>query len=350
MLKSVAGVMWRTAQPLGVNALFWAVGQPRLVVLNYHGVASDEQCRDPRLYGNVMGISEFSRQMEELARRFHPIGFSELQRWRAGAYSLPPRAVLVTFDDGYRNNLSYAMPVLERYGIPAIIHVSTGYIGQRRLLWPDEVYLRVLSWPERAIPMPTPCKDLPYPGEAAARANLANHIRESCKRLSVARLTEYLDALRKHELPDGSDELYGFLSWDDVRTLKERGFTIGGHTVEHFVLTQLTSTQLRREVVDCKQAIEQQLSGNCACFAYPNGGAADISRQVVQEVRQAGYEIAFTVTGRPSAIDADSLLIDRVYVPAGISMAEFRSRMSGLYSLLRGCLPGRGKATAYAHA
>jgi peptidoglycan/xylan/chitin deacetylase (PgdA/CDA1 family) len=163
----------------------------------------------------------------------------------------------------------------------------------------------------------------------------ADYVREFCKRLTHEGLAHYLEQLRKHPAPPADDEVHAFLSWDEVLALKARGFEIGAHTMEHPILTRVTHERLVTELRDSKRAIEQHTGCECAFFAYPNGGAADISPKVAEEVRRAGYQFAFTVSGGLASPDDNPLLIDRIYIPGLRSAADFEARTSGVLSTLK---------------
>lgn len=343
--EGVVNAVWY----LGMNNAFRAClhSRRRLLILCYHGVVQDEQAQNPVLYGNVIGVSEFTRQMRELTRQFRPITASELWDWRSGKGSVPRNAALVTFDDGYRNNLTCAASVLLRLGIPALINISAGYIGQKLVLWPDEIHWRVAFWPDRFIPMPAGQRERMIPVDFSARLVLATHLRESCKRLPPEQLASYLARLREANVPEPSDELYGFLSWDEVRTLKKMGFDIGSHTVNHSILTQLTRDECERELKNSKRIIEDHTKCECAYFAYPNGGPDDVSPEVVEGIRSAGYSFAFTVMNQLASATDDPFLLARVYIPGGISMADYRSRISGLRGLAKQCLAFRRNTLTY---
>jgi peptidoglycan/xylan/chitin deacetylase (PgdA/CDA1 family) len=330
MFPATDDLPYRQSPVAGLSRAFRVFFRRRLLVLNYHGVVSDECARRPH-DPNIVGVSEFSRQMSTVARLFSPIGASELPKWRAGRGRVTRSAVLVTFDDGYRNNLTYAAPVLQRYGIPALIAICPGYIGQKRMLWPNEIQHRVLWWSEKVIPVPFSPREQRVPDGFHERLALANRVRESCKRLPHDEVTRYLAQIRQQGAPPADDEIQAFLSWEEVDLLKARGFEIGAHTMEHPILTQLPYERLTSELRESKRIIEQHTGCECVCFAYPNGGAADISPVVVDEVHRAGYQFAFTVTGRLASAEDDPLLIDRIYIPGSRSAAEFKARISGFH-------------------
>jgi hypothetical protein len=92
---------------------------------------------------------------------------------------------------------------------------------------------------------------------------------------------------------------------------------------------------LANEVSESKRVIEAQIGKECACFVYPNGGPGDVSQEVAQVVRDAGYEFAFTVMGGLASSSDNPMLLDRVFVPAADSGAGFQARISGLHGALK---------------
>ncbi len=321
---------------LGVNTAFRAAQQKRLLVLCYHGVVSDQHYT-PVHSDYTVRLKRFREQMEILARYFQPITVSDLAAWRAGKVALPRNPVLVTFDDGYRTNLTNAVPVLLHYGIPAVIHISTGYISQERILWILEIYRRVLRWPKTTIPMPGSEGERKLE-DPRQRSLVANWLRQACKRLPHEECERYLNRLREvstAEPDEREQEVFGFLSWDEVRTLRNRGFEIGSHTVEHPILTRIPGERVDQELLTSKRAIEEQVGANCRCFAYPNGGEADISKDITERVKRAGYDFAFTTIGKFCSRHESSLELGRISIPGNLSPTAFHNRVSGFHSLLK---------------
>jgi peptidoglycan/xylan/chitin deacetylase (PgdA/CDA1 family) len=326
---------------LGVNKALLLVQGKGAVALNYHGVVPEEYLESPFTYGNAVGLREFGRQMIEVSRSFQPMTMAEFQAWKAGNKVCRRRPVLVTFDDGYRNNFTYAAPILERCGVPAVFNVATGYVGSRRILWLDEIHWRVVNWRRDTLPVADSMTEVDTPKAEKPRRRLAAAMREMCKRIPHATAVAYLERLRKEEAPMPPGELYEFLSWDEVRKLRTRGFEIGSHTVEHPVLSRLPAERLAIELRESKRTIETETGVTCSYFAYPNGSRADISGEVVKATREAGYTMAFTVMGHGVSIEDDPLLLDRVYIPEGTSPSHFDSRISGLFGMLRSVTPER---------
>ena len=319
-------------------------GSRAFLALCYHGVITDDHPEDLFLYRNTVSVRDFRSQLEFLSRHFHPISVSELSHHLRTDAALTPGAVLVTFDDGYRNNWTKAAPLLLKYGVPAMFNITTGYIGRPDVLWPDEVNLRVLDWPQPTIPCPSlesTSATLEVPPDAGARIGVAEKIRATCKTLSEEARLAYLNVLRQVpcRLLDQRDrELFDFLSWDDVRSLAQAGFEIGSHTVTHPILTQIEAAQLDYELEESKARIEAETGGNCTCLVYPNGQAPDFSPAVAEAARRAGYQLGFSATGSYASLDDDHFALSRIGVPGHQPPAVFESRTSGLHTWVKNIL------------
>jgi len=276
--------------------------------------------------------------MELLARRFTPISVTQLLDWFSRKVKPAANGVLVTFDDGYRNNLTHAAPVLYELGIPAVFHVATGYIGHKRILWHNEIYRRVMYWPKANIPMPDGIPDKILSSDLRERRLLANSLRQYTKKMSHDSSRQYLTRLREYDLPvlkESEQEMFAFLSWDDVRELHRKGFEIGSHTVEHPMLTRLEPSQLDRELRESKSTIEEEVGVACRCIAYPNGTPCDYSDAVVQGARRAGYKVGLTTLSQFCAATDHQLQLGRVCITGDLGRHAFYSNISGVSSSLR---------------
>lgn len=308
------------------------------IVLCYHSVVPDEIAEDPLQYGCLVSESEFADQMSLLAQTTTPISLSQFQEWFYHGNSLPLNPVLVTFDDGYRNNLHHAVPILLQYGIPATFFLTAAHIGQNRLLWPTEVYRAILYWPSSKVPMPDGSYFTVASNEMQKRVALAGWVREFCKSLSEDAKSQYLVRLRERAFPEltpDDAEMFGFLSWDEVIKMQTLGFDLGSHTVDHCVLTRVDGVRLRHELQSSKDHIEQVLQRSCASLAYPNGGLEDCSAEVFSAAEDAGYKLGFTTKPGACTRQNSALALNRICIPGKLSRLGFESRISGLHGFLK---------------
>jgi len=321
-----------TAEACRINALARLRNAGGLTVVCYHGVV--ERPRQGGLFGNTTGAAEFAAQLDYIGAHFRPVTAAELTAGLDGARPLPHNALAITFDDGYRNNLTQAAPLLRAKGIPAIFHLSTGYIGGRAILWPDEILLRLMDWPGDGLPAPDGRSVSP----GASRFEAARAIKEACKRIFPAAREEFLARLRAGTpaTPSGYDaEAHEFMSWDEARSLVSMGFDLGSHTVSHPILSGLDGAALRQELSESRAVIRGRTGSECLTLAYPNGGTADFSAEVLQAAAESGYAVAFSVQDLIAGAAPPRLAVPRVAIPGHAPLPVFYARVSGLYAALR---------------
>lgn len=314
------------------------------LVLVYHSIVS-EQKGEPFRYHHTLG--EFEAHLDWLGARCTPVTLADFARWKRG--ELQPRRppVLITFDDGYRNNATLAAPVLSRKGFPALFCIASEYIGSDRVLWPDEVFSRVLAWAGNSLEAPNQTVRA-VPGPRAAREALALSIVEACKNCDDARRREFIAYLAR-ETPRAAimldSAVQEFMSWADVRALAAKGFDIGSHTVTHPILSQLSQADLRRELQESRACIEAQTGLPCNALAYPNGRSRDIAANVLAATADAGYELAFTVSNRWCPRTQEALQLDRIAPPGHSSLPTFALHASGSRQWLASLANGPSQLT-----
>jgi peptidoglycan/xylan/chitin deacetylase (PgdA/CDA1 family) len=243
----------------------------------------------------------------------------------------------VTFDDGYRNNLTHAAPLLQRHGVPAVFNVTTGYIGTGQPLWTDEVVERIVSVQGDEVPLPDG-SSVQRPGATSALLRLAHRARQLCKRVPDAQRRRYLATLRElSPYPVGADrERLAFLTWDEVRTLARRGFEIGSHTVDHPILSRLRPEELAWQLATSRTTVERETGRPCTCIAYPNGEPADIPGDIEHAARRAGYRMGLTISNRLHRLGTSDFAVGRISVPGHVPRDVFHARISGIHARLQG--------------
>ena len=219
-----------------------------LRVLMYHKVND--------LPGNRMSmpISKFDEQMAYLGELgYTVVGLDDVLDHYVGGKPLAPGAVLITFDDGYRDNLQNAVPILQRYGYPAVQFVPLGYVGD---------------------PLP-----LPHEERLAARG-LFNRT----------------------------------VDWGELAELESAGIRIESHGISHRPLADLEIDEAAREIVISKLRLEERLGRPVRAFSYVKGSEAHYKPVHLSLVRQAGYDVAFTSVSGANSPSSDPLELHRYNV------------------------------------
>lgn len=286
-------------------------GRRRLCILTYHRVL---QQPDPLLRSEI-DLASFRWQMQLLAEHFNVLPLHEaLQRLWQG--TLPPRAVCISFDDGYRSVHELALPVLQELGLAATVFTTTAFL-ENGSMWNDRILEAVRRLPEgaldwqaldlpRALQPVTP--DLAH--DPDYRAHLATILNDHVKYLAPADRHRVIDALERYAGQDKDPDL--MLDHAMTVALARAGMEIGGHTVTHPILSRLPDEQARHEIEDNKRALEQILAQPLRLFAYPNGKPGfDFDQRHMAMVRAAGYTAAFTTAGGSAGPENDHYAIPR---------------------------------------
>jgi peptidoglycan/xylan/chitin deacetylase (PgdA/CDA1 family) len=305
----------------------------RLTVLCYHRVAEPEPGRFQGFRTNISATPQgFREQIAYLARHFTPIALHDLHAFLAQGRTLPPRPVLVTFDDGYRDNGTVAWPILRALGVPAAVFLATDHVGtDRPFVW--DYAAACIEGCER------PAADLPLLGARSLSTPAARQ----------AALTQWMEALKAE--PDAAkgshaealatalgiappaDLFQGLtLSWDEVRRLCADGLEFGGHTRSHPVLTRMPDAAARGEFAGSHARLARETGRAPVAFAYPNGRRSDFTAAHEAMARDAGYAFAFSMEPGPLALDAVArapFAIRRIYVGLDDDLPRFALKLAG---------------------
>lgn len=261
--------------------------EPVFSVFTYHRVNDNRNPFFPALPTQV-----FERQMQYIARRYVVLPVEDLVE-RMAHGSVPRNAVAITFDDGYRDNLTHAAPILARCHLPATVFLATGFIGTGEVPWYDRLATALEVSTRSHVALPSG-EDLSLETEAARVAALGRiqaYLKSRPETEFRAELEACLERLGGADRPSAKNAM---LSWDDVHALRGLGFRIGAHTVSHPILSRLSLERARAEIIDSQRAIRTACGVTARAFAYPNGGAADYTPAVVELVREAGFTCAVT--------------------------------------------------------
>ncbi len=306
-----------------------------LPILMYHGVV--ERPLVPACW-QQLPLSAFRRQLEWVARRFRVLPLEEaLDRMRAG--TLPPRACALTFDDGFENDVSVALPVLERLGLPATVFVVTDLLGTAEVPWPDRLYL---AFARSRAPRLDGARlglgtlDL---GDDAARGEAYARVVRALKALEPGAKDDVLasvtDALGAPRSPEPGD--FRLMTWEQAVALDRGGLVrIAAHTRTHEILARLpTGEAVREQVVPSQRAVTERLGRAPRVFAYPNGRAVDVDDRAKAAVMEAGIPWALSTVEGFATPASDPLALPRLSIGSDLSFARFSLLVSGTLTALR---------------
>jgi peptidoglycan/xylan/chitin deacetylase (PgdA/CDA1 family) len=276
----------RLLRPLSMLAGYVS-REPTFAILKYHRV---NDARDP--FFPSVPTAVFERQMAYIARTFRVLTVEELaERSRRG--SVPRNALAITFDDGYRDCLTHAAPILVRHGLPATLFLTTGFIGTAEAPWFDQVAMAFKA--TRATSVVAPWGGPLDLGSRVDRLAAMERTLGYFKRLSDNVLRRHFDQLLGAlAVTDRTWFKDLMLGWDDVQTLVRSGIAIGAHTVTHPVLSRVSPERASAEIVGSRTMIKSACGFVPKAFAYPNGRPEDYTDAVMRLVVEAGFTCAVT--------------------------------------------------------
>jgi len=260
--------------------------QPRLAILTYHQIVSHA---GPYVPGEFT-VATFEQHIRVLKKNFNILSLSSAIELMQND-KLPPLALAITFDDGYRNNFTEAIPVLYKNNIPAAIFVVS-HILQGNVLWSQVVNECIRRTELETL-------DLSDIDVGCYTLNGASQ-----KLFAITDIKDKLKYADQHKRLSAVSEIHRrcnvnlqniMMSAEDLSKLKQYNIEVGAHTVTHPVLNLVSDDMASHEIRDCKSDIERQLRYTVKFFAYPNGKPdKDFSARHVDMVVDAGYVAAFS--------------------------------------------------------
>lgn len=325
---------------LGIIRMFQFIRRNQIIILMIHGVMDD--CDNPawkplRPQLSRGGLNEY---LKILSRRYHFISLSDAVEMIKGRKPVRPYSVVLTFDDGYRNNFTHALPLLRRYDAPATFFVPTGFVNAPKPFWFDRLDYALQQVPvdgrEVKVGSLTMCLD-GSSREALCRSY--KRLRRCAKELRMSdheflrdmtELAAQLEEESGRALSDmqANDDWSAIATWDQIRRAIEDGdVSIGAHTVDHIRLDLVDAEVARDQLCKARRDIEVHTGRPCDCLAYPNGNHSQNILDLTQECR---YLCAVTTNEGLNHVGDNVFTLRRIDLPVEVSILELLTRLSGL--------------------
>ena len=318
-------------------------------VLCYHRLTRDWlNCGlAPHIYVHA---DRFREHLRILRRNAELIGLAELDKRLAARRESPPGrdepeglAVCVTFDDGYADNLSLALPILKEEGVPAALFVSTGFVDDPAdVPWWDVNFRAAREIAQGVVHLRDNGRSLRFDTRTmGGRRGLLKAMNDA----TLRRCRENGGRARpvaEEVFPDmARAERNDFCAWDDLRAALGDGLlTIGSHTVSHPVLSACADWETT-ELAASRERLEAELGERVAFFAYPYGGPAHIPADPAESFASQGIRLAMTITAGLNHASTDRYGLRRISVEGGDDAGGLLARIKAamLRDRVRDLLP-----------
>lgn len=267
---------------LGLCYILKFINRKKIRVLMYHGVddwQTDFISDDP---ASVISVKNFEKQIKYLSKSYNVISIRDLITYMKKKTPFQSNSVVITFDDGLKNNFDNAFPILQKYNAKATIFLMTDYIDTLKIHWSNKFYYFI------------------------NKAGLGKFVKEfkeefstysnSIEKIGRKNITEYVVFILKYKVDDNirkkfiqdlyhkfgikinKDEIKDlYLSWKEIRKMADAGISFGSHTSTHPVLSILDYRKAEKEIAGSKKDIEARLNKKINLFAYPYGNESSFS-------------------------------------------------------------------------
>lgn len=311
-------MMYSAYTAAGLDRMVWRFASRRLRILAYHGVCDDHLAGEQWVPPYFVTRSAFAAQMSYLKRHACVLHLSDAVP-RLQADDLPDRAVSITFDDGYANNLHAAFPILKQYGMPATIFLATAYMDSGELFPFDRVQLiEQLTRGQATVDREAPSlRDY----ESGPLDDVRRRIDDWWLRRGSPLTADQISTLR----PLRQDEIAGF---------NDGLVEFGAHTYSHCILRNETGARRRAEITQSILRVADLTGRTQTLFSYPNGKPGDFGEEDKQVLRGARIAAAVTTAAGSNRRQRDPFELRRYSVGLLHTPQSFAAAITGVQTLL----------------
>lgn len=299
---------------------------PHAAIIMYHRI--DEPNNYPWSLSPTR-IKDFEDEIKYLTQKYNVISLDKLIQY-IHEKKLPLKTAVITLDDGYKDHYLNAYPLLKKYNVPATIFLTTGRIYSGDLFWSDKVAYGIWKSPYETFKL----EELGMYSlhTTLQRKNTISIIKEKIrlmpndkKKLMIEKLMRLLGV----DIPLELSEKFS-LTWDEAREMSRNRITFGAHTVTHPKLSALTLEDAKKEIVESKKKIEEELNVAVTAFAYPLGRPNDFNYDIMKIVKNSGFTCA--VTSSPTNMVEIGMNIYKLpRISPGTDAKMFKLLISELY-------------------
>lgn len=302
-----------------LNKLFEKNG---VYILFYHRLS--DATKQKRVAASAVNYQSFDEQMDFLSKNYKIISMDEVPSVLKSSSKLPEKYMVITFDDGYRDNLIYGSDIFSKYNLRPTIYLTANCIENQTLMWFDIVNDIVFSSKKSVITLKVGQNTITKNIDSYCSKNaLLKILKSYMKSISTEDKLKYIDyMMSEFDLSiDTKTDL--MLTWKQSLELISQKVVIGSHTMTHPILTRSKLQDAEYEISESKRIIEEKLNEKIIHFSYPNGCKSDFNDEIKKIVSSNYATGVTTITGinKPSC---DMYELKRIYVGSDMNIIDFK--------------------------
>jgi len=312
-----------------INLIKWIIElkRPNYIILYYHRVVRDsdfEALTGPNIHLCVKE-SEFEKQMYYIAKNYNLVSVENLYE---NNFKCKQFSVAVTFDDGYRDNIEVAYPILKKYDVPATIYLVSRNFIEKPWSWWIELWNFIknkknINYKEQLINCETKIQ----------KNNLFFELKNEIKTLDYLGQINFFTKLTS--LNNRENHEYLYLNLEHLQKLKEdKLITLGCHTHDHLCFFYFNEHEIEKQIMMCKEIIEEKLNIKISHFAYPYGSNNDINYFEHKILKKLKFKTAVT-TLEIDHKDNVNFYLPRMSIGPFISINDFKRKLTGFDIMIK---------------
>lgn len=303
-----------------------------LMILAYHRIiniaADNSYPYDSELIS--ASLQQFDYQMAYVKKHYNPISEAQLIDHIDNNIPLPPKSVMVTFDDGFDDNYHNAFPILQNYAIPATMFIATSYIDKNEPIWFDWLASLCIAGTMASIDVPLLGKKYltnDYSSRSEIFKDLIVQIRKTDNDIRLA-VMEQLASDYASSMTHIDKSMSRFMTWNQVTEMSRNNISIGSHTVTHPIMSQLKNDSIHFEIIESKRVIEAKIGMVVNSFSYPTGQSASFTPQITAAVVTAGYKVAHSyIHGVNKTPIQNPYALNRMHIESHVHNSYFNAML-----------------------
>ncbi len=267
-----------------------------VVIINYHSFVRDYD-QTIEVHPTVTHrIDDFNREIRFLKNNFNIVPLDQVVHQLKSGKKFKKPTVAITVDDGFKDNYDLLFPVLRKYKVNVTIFLTTGVIGTEKMLWVGRLEKKFLETVRNEIRLDGIFKGVKFDiSSIEKKRKVYLQVVSRLKNIDTSERDRYLQMIEK-KLGTPLYDTPTMLNWDEIREMHQAGIHFGAHTVNHPILTNVSLDEAKKEILDSKIKIEQELGQPIRHFAFPNGRERDFNEELRQYCKDIGFESVSSCT------------------------------------------------------
>lgn len=312
----------------GITGYKWRNLPNGLYCFNYHRIGDANLSEyDPNVFS--CSADQFALQLEFYKENFSVVTLTQALSLLAENKLLDKKYALITFDDGYIDNYTVAMPILLEFGLSAVFHLSTDYVESSTVPWWDEIAYMLKHTKQTKLTFGN------YEKINLTRFEINKTIRLVMNNVKhdPRDMEEKVEELRtKLECKLDAEEVAPnlFVNWEQVQKMVDEGMFIGSHTRSHRILSHLSLEEQIHEMQLSKEIIENKIGHKILSIAYPVGNEGSFTQETCHAAESLGYKCGFSfINGSNELINNESnFYLKRIGIDGNASIDDIKKKVS----------------------